>query len=155
MVNLDRFLATSRVGRTVVWLSVRSLRGSTWLMKLDAFEFRRSLFRDPSLMKLAASSRATATAGSLSIAEPSLAPCSGCANTLDTAVAGRCRFGVDSEERHLGAGADVEERLDERWLLEDMKSRGREQGESQSTVPLPTARRLTLSGAAVHVADPQ
>lgn len=36
------------------------------------------------------------------MAEPSLAPCSGCANTMDTAVAGFCLLGLESDERHFG-----------------------------------------------------
>ena len=128
------------------------MRGSMWLIKLDAFELRRSRLRETSLMKLAASSL-RATAGSLSMAEPRRAPCSGCAKTRETLVAGRCRFGVDSEDRHLG----VDGRVCCWGPGEDME-RGeddgeRVQGRARSVRAAPdspaTATRLTFR---VHVA---
>ncbi|KAI0776533.1 hypothetical protein BD413DRAFT_520382 [Trametes elegans] len=109
--NLDRLREmSSPSGRGI---SSSTARCSGRNMKLDACDCVRSRFLDAWLMKLAASSNPTA-AGNWSIAEPSLVPCSGSANTRETLVAGRCLFGFESEDLHFGD--EREERL-----LEDME----------------------------------
>ncbi len=55
------------------------------------------------------------------MAEPSLAPCSGCANTTETAVAGFCRVGPDSDDRHLGAAEDLVDVVRSRSRGDDME----------------------------------
>ena len=76
-------------------------------MILDAFEFSRSRFLDAPLCMLAVSSMATA--GRRSIADPSLAPGSGCANTTETLAAGFCFFGLERDDLHFGGVARLVE----------------------------------------------
>ncbi len=100
--NLDRFLSTSSLSR--------SLRGSV-PTKLDALELRRSRFLEDTLYTLTASSMATT--GSLSIADPSLAPGSGCAKTTETPADGFCFRGLERDDLHFGGVARLMEL--ERW----------------------------------------
>lgn len=98
--NLERFRSTTR-----------SLRGSVGPTKLDALELSRSRFLDDTLYTLAASSMPTT--GSLSIADPNLAPGSGCAKTTETPADAFCFRGVERDDLHFGGVARLIEL--ERW----------------------------------------
>lgn len=70
-------------------------------------ELSRSRFLDETLYTLTASS--TPTTGSLSIADPNLAPGSGCAKTTETPADGFCFRGLERDDLHLGGVARLME----------------------------------------------